>query len=307
MWIALAFSPDGKLLAGGEINGGVYFWNPSTGEQTGALPQHFDRAEGLSFSPDGKMLAVGERWTQISDLTLWDVASQKLLHRPSDNRGGGFAVAFGPASLDQPRLFSAGQTGNVVRLWDPIAGKELELADGHSSAVDTVAFLPDNKVLTVSLLEASYRLWDSATGKQLNKVSTGNKRITSAFPSPDGNLLAVRSYYPGLRPEDLPKSIHLFDVLAGKEIKLDSDVCTGPLAFTPDGTTLAAAEVPDLKEPRRIAIWNMKTGKVVRRFGLDKAMNSPPPGLLKIGPNTPLHISLAALSPDGKLLALRTV
>ena len=37
---ALAYSPDGNILAGGSINGTIHLWNPETGETLHTLAEH---------------------------------------------------------------------------------------------------------------------------------------------------------------------------------------------------------------------------------------------------------------------------
>ena len=56
---ALAFQPDGKVLAAGDYDGLVRFWDTSTGQEIGRpLPQG-EIVLSLAYSPDGTMLAVG--------------------------------------------------------------------------------------------------------------------------------------------------------------------------------------------------------------------------------------------------------
>ena len=52
----VAFSPDGRLLAGGDIDG-VQLWDPATGEPPRTLAGHTSWVEGVAFSPDGRLLA----------------------------------------------------------------------------------------------------------------------------------------------------------------------------------------------------------------------------------------------------------
>jgi len=56
---SVAFSPGGKLLASGGLDGTVRVWNPATGQPIGA-PLRASAGSGapsVAFSPDGTLLA----------------------------------------------------------------------------------------------------------------------------------------------------------------------------------------------------------------------------------------------------------
>ena len=66
----LAFSPDGKLLAGGcgvgeqeqkRPPGTAHLWDVRTGALKGTLKGHGDDVTAVAFSPDGKTLATASR------------------------------------------------------------------------------------------------------------------------------------------------------------------------------------------------------------------------------------------------------
>ena len=56
---SVAFSPDGKLLASASNDRTVRLWNVETGQTQAVLEGHSDGVASVAFSPDGKLLASG--------------------------------------------------------------------------------------------------------------------------------------------------------------------------------------------------------------------------------------------------------
>lgn len=102
-------------------------------------------------------------------------------------------------------------------------------------------------------------LRDARTGEtvQLADADLGDDTVQSVRFSPDGSLLAVAVFGdPGVRVWDTADG-RLLATLRGSA-PADSEVVLGPLAWHPDGTTLAAQSLG--ADGSRMGAWNPRTG-----------------------------------------------
>jgi WD40 repeat protein len=107
---ALAFSPNGKILASGENYQTIYLWDVTTGQQL-TNSQTETTVNTLQFSPDGKTL-IGGSWN--GKIQLLDAHTLRLLSTHIGHTDWVNALMF---SEDGKTLFSASRDGTIL-LWD---------------------------------------------------------------------------------------------------------------------------------------------------------------------------------------------
>lgn len=161
---ALAFSPDGKILAsgGGEPSreGEIRLWNAETGASIREISRaHSDTVFALEFSPDGKTLASGGADKMAR---LLDPIEGKVLRTMEGHTGHVLGLNW---SADGKQLATSG-ADNVVKVWDVATGQRKRNVEGYDKEVTGVRFVGANGNVATSSGDNRVRLM-GADGKEV--------------------------------------------------------------------------------------------------------------------------------------------
>ncbi|MGF1494130.1 MAG: NB-ARC domain-containing protein [Microcoleaceae cyanobacterium] len=111
-WVwAVAFSPNGKVLASGGEDNLIRLWNPETAECFQCLQGHKSWIRSLAFTPDGKTLISGSADNTVK---FWDVETATCVETLDQHNNWVTSVAVSPDG----HQFASGSADETVRLWD---------------------------------------------------------------------------------------------------------------------------------------------------------------------------------------------
>jgi WD40 repeat protein len=141
---ALAFHPQGRLLAAGGIDwmatdgldGQVFLWDVAARRRVAVLR---GGAVGLAFHPAGWHLAAA---SPAHTVRVWDVPGGNLIHELAGHLDAVNCVAYSPDG----RWLASGGDDHAVRLWDAETGLARGAAE-LDSQVKALCFAPDGRHL----------------------------------------------------------------------------------------------------------------------------------------------------------------
>ncbi len=185
---ALAFSPDGKLLAAAGYDRLIRLWDAGSAARATPrlLKDHSDAVHGLAFSPDGKFLASAAADRAVK---VWDVAAGRRLYTLGEPTDWVYAVAFSP---DGQHLAAAG-VDRSIRVWQitPGGASITHSIFAHEGPVTRLVYSTDGKTLYSLSEDRKVKAWDTVRMTERTVYATQPDTPLALAVGPDGKQLAL--------------------------------------------------------------------------------------------------------------------
>ena len=241
--LAVAFSPNGKVLATGERDGRVRLWDVITGKELLTLRGHSNWVNSVAWSEDSQTLASGS-----SDKTvkLWNVQTGDCVRILEGHGNSVLSVAWNGDTL------ASGSHDKTVKLWNVQSGYCVRTLEGHSDSVRSVAWSGDNLTLASGSNDKSLKLWNVQTGHCVQTLKGHKSAVRSVAWSGDSQTLASGS-------DD--KTVKLWNVQSGDCVRTleGHGYWVYSVAWSGDSQTLASGS-----HDKTVKLWNVQSGDCVR-------------------------------------------
>ena len=158
----LAFSPDSRRLAVWHDES-ITSFDLTTGE-AGRRWRVPDRIQSMDFNPDNRRLALGYQETKT--ISIYNADDGELVAGFPTGTSSHTVIAWHPDG----ELLAAGGSDPRIQIWDVPSKREIAVLEGHSQQVNFLMFHHGSGLLASMSWDGSMRLWQPSLGRLMMRL-----------------------------------------------------------------------------------------------------------------------------------------
>ncbi|WP_246689152.1 caspase family protein [Mesorhizobium sp. M8A.F.Ca.ET.207.01.1.1] len=193
----LAFSPDGKMLAGGGADGVVYLWRLDDKSTAGwTLDKKLDadswHIDKLAFAAVGTRLAAT---TTDNGIRLWDITKGEQIALPAEAEQLRDVSVMALAVSQDGSQFGTGSKDGQVQIWRAADGTLVRAMPKQDFLIGSLTFAKGSRLIA----SCGYRcadkhrsiVWNTDTGDKLLDYAGHDGTVYASAANADGSLVAT--------------------------------------------------------------------------------------------------------------------
>ena len=236
---AVAFNPDGSLLAAGGTKDAVRIWKTKSWRRVDSIVVP-ETVRGLAFSPDGSVVAVG---CQDGSIVLWNIERGTRLNADDiemDSRITGLDYAANGEIL-------AVGTVSGLAFWNLDEGESVKLMPGAKPR-KLVDFCPTRPLVAALVEGGDLEVWDTELRRRISVLPTEGEIRTLHFGRRGKRAVCANS----------DNQLLVYDIEAGERAKRMGEELdhVWSVQLSPDEALLASAN-----SDTAVRLWDVGMGK----------------------------------------------
>lgn len=254
---AIRFLPTtGHLLLSCSMDNRIKLWDVMSNKQcVRDYIGHEKAVRDITFTNDGKQFLSA---SYDKTVKLWDTETGQCVQRLSPGAIP-YCIKFHP-DADKQNMFLAGCSDNKILQYDLTSGEVVQTYNQHTSSINTITFIDDNKRFVSTSDDKTIRVWDWDIPVTIKYIAEPHMHsVGSVCVDPSGKFAALQS-----------ADNHILIYTAKEQFRLhrqkrfSGHTVAGfacQVNFSPDGQYLISGDAGG-----SFFVWDWSTGRVVRKM-----------------------------------------
>jgi WD40 repeat protein len=246
----LSFVNGDRMVATATLGSPIQLWDRKTGARKGSIGETGSQIMDFAFSPDGKLVACSGFPRPAATVTVYEVATGKMLQSLRID-GGLYLIMF----VANDKLLISIQGSSTSAAAEAAVAATATAAIGATATAAlattavTAAAIAARRVTVAE--RVTVEVWDARKGTKLWKLDDHQSAVMAAALSHDGRKIATAGVSDGIR---------LWDSRTGKELRrlITRMQSIQAIAFSSDGSRLVTGTDRGL-----IQQWDADTGREI--------------------------------------------